>query len=70
MIFINVQILIAQLQVNIIKILINLPMKVFIYNMKIILIPEIFNNGFKKNELQNCNLDSEEKILSFFKNIF
>ena len=64
MIFINVQILIAQLQVNIIQLLINLPMKVFIYNMKNILIPEICNNGFKKNELQNFNLHSKEKILN------
>ena len=34
------------------------------------IIPEIFNNGFKKNELQNFNLDSEEKILSSFKTYF
>ena len=34
------------------------------------IIPEIFNNGFKKNELQNFNLDSEDKILSFFRTYF
>ena len=71
MIFINVQILIAQLQVNIIKLVINLPMKVFIYNMKIILILFLkYLIMIQKKELQNFNLDSEEKILSFFRTYF
>ena len=34
------------------------------------IIPEIFNSKFKKNELGNFNLDSEDKILCFFRTYF
>jgi hypothetical protein len=34
------------------------------------IIPEIFNNEFKKKDLLNFNLDSEEKIFSFFRTYF
>jgi hypothetical protein len=34
------------------------------------IIPEIFNNGFKKKDLLNFNLDSEEKILCIFRTYF
>ena len=45
---------------------------VFIYNMKIILILflKYLIMDSKKNVLQNFNLDSEEKILSFFRTYF
>ena len=40
------------------------------YEKHSFIIPEIFNNGFKKKDLLNFNLDSEEKILSFFRTYF